>query len=292
MKSSDEGKMPTGVFSQKPVEQGYAYHPFEALKLIRDGVVRSRRDLLCVGTLYYHQYSNLLNGLISLGMLKQSGRKNKVKSYDEFAPTQKFYDFFESLQISLTMLEKLNSRACVLNPVFDEPQTYSLKADVFVVMPFAKAFNATYQAIRAAADDLGMTVVRGDEYKTAHAVISDIWSAILHAKVIVADTTGLNANVFYEIGMAHTLGKQVVLLSQDVKKLPFDLQHLRAINYESNRLGLEIMQSHLKRSLEAVLTIPTSLAALCEAARSEVDARQKPVGKEQSQHNKRGKKCI
>ena len=159
-------------------------------------------------------------------------------------------------------------------------------------MPFAKAFNATYQAIRAAADDLGMTVVRGDEYKTAHAVISDIWSAILHAKVIVADTTGLNANVFYEIGMAHTLGKQVVLLSQDVKKLPFDLQHLRAINYESNRLGLEIMQSHLKRSLEAVLTIPTSLAALCEAARSEVDARQKPVGKEQSQHNKRGKKCI
>lgn len=63
-------------------------------------------------------------------------------------------------------------------------------------------------------------------------IINQIWSGIKAAKVLVAELTDRNPNVFYELGLAHALDKPVVLIASNEKDVPFDLQHIRVIYYD------------------------------------------------------------
>ena len=62
--------------------------------------------------------------------------------------------------------------------------------------------------------------------------MDQIWTGINTAKVLVAELTKRNPNVFYELGLAHALRKPVVLVAGDKDDVPFDLQHIRVIYYE------------------------------------------------------------
>lgn len=64
--------------------------------------------------------------------------------------------------------------------------------------------------------------------------MNQIWSGIKAAKVLVAELTTKNSNVFYELGLAHALKKPVVLISSNEQDVPFDLQHIRVIYYNVN----------------------------------------------------------
>ena len=75
--------------------------------------------------------------------------------------------------------------------------------------------------------------------------VQDIVELIARSKVVVCDLTGKNANVFYEVGIAHTLGREVVLITQSAADVPFDLRHLRYIPYLSNSEGLEQLKESL-----------------------------------------------
>ena len=68
-------------------------------------------------------------------------------------------------------------------------------------------------------------------------MIQDVFSLIFKAHVVVCDFTGKNANVFYEAGIAHTLGKHVVPITQSAADVPFDLQHHRYLPYLNNSEG-------------------------------------------------------
>ena len=82
-------------------------------------------------------------------------------------------------------------------------------------------------------------------------VISDIVREICDAEVIVADLSGSNPNVFYELGVSHALTNKAVMISRD-KPLPFDLGPYRVIFYEDSIASAE----RLKRDLaQAVLTV-------------------------------------
>ena len=59
-----------------------------------------------------------------------------------------------------------------------------------------------------------------------------VWSGINAAKVLVAELTTRNPNVFYELGLAHALEKPVVLRSSNEVDVPFDLKHIRVIYYD------------------------------------------------------------
>jgi hypothetical protein len=85
--------------------------------------------------------------------------------------------------------------------------------------------------------------------------VSEIYSAIRQAKIIIADCTGRNANVFYEIGIAHGIGKDVVLISQSKKDIPFDVGHRRFVIYHRNQLRK--FENSLFRTLEAIKKTPT-----------------------------------
>jgi len=116
---------------------------------------------------------------------------------------------------------------------------------VAVMMPFDASFSGVYAAIQAAAVDAGMRSRRADEIWETPAIIQDIVNLIDRAKVVVCDCTGRNPNVFYEIGIAHALGRDVILLTQSEHDVPFDLRHLRYIRYLNNGEGLQDLRKTL-----------------------------------------------
>lgn len=85
-------------------------------------------------------------------------------------------------------------------------------------------------------------------------IIQDIFELILVSRIVVADFSSQNTNVFYEAGIAHTLGKEVVPLAQSVRNdVPFDLQSHRVIEYLNNEQGLEQMSKTLTPRLRTIL---------------------------------------
>ena len=85
----------------------------------------------------------------------------------------------------------------------------------------------------------GMSCHRADDIWKENAIIQDIVSLISRSRIIICDCSGRNPNVFYEAGIAHTLGKDVILITQSGDDIPFNLRHLRYIRYLNNREGIE-----------------------------------------------------
>ncbi|MDP6634816.1 MAG: hypothetical protein QGG42_07965 [Phycisphaerae bacterium] len=113
----------------------------------------------------------------------------------------------------------------------DTPTT-TPKLFCFVLMPFADEFNDVYKlGIQGACDDAGTYCERVDEQIFTGSVMERIYNQIAKADVIIADMTGQNANVFYEVGYAHALGKTTVLLTKDAADIPFDMLHFPHIVY-------------------------------------------------------------
>src|SRR5262249_27494185 len=96
---------------------------------------------------------------------------------------------------------------------FKSPRQAMKAFDVFVLMAFTDDLSNVYaHSIRPAVEGLGRTVLRADELRTGGEVVMDeVWWEICHSRIVVAECTGLNPNVLYEIGLAHVIGKNVVL---------------------------------------------------------------------------------
>jgi len=105
----------------------------------------------------------------------------------------------------------------------------------FVMMPFGAWFDTYYKDLFVPAiKEAGMEPLRADELFSTGTVIEQIWEQIEKAKILLADLTGKNANVFYELGLAHAARKPVVFTSANLEDVPFDLRHLRVIIYDIN----------------------------------------------------------
>ncbi|MBI3939376.1 MAG: hypothetical protein HY315_00950 [Acidobacteria bacterium] len=103
----------------------------------------------------------------------------------------------------------------------------------FVMMPFGEWFDRYYQEIYVPAiREAGFEPVRADELFNTGSVVEQIWEQIDKSKVLLADLTGKNANVFYELGLAHAARKPVVFAAGQIDDIPFDLRHLRVIVYD------------------------------------------------------------
>jgi hypothetical protein len=103
----------------------------------------------------------------------------------------------------------------------------------FVMMPFGQWMDTYYREIYVPAiREAGLEPVRADELFSTGSVIEQIWEQISRAKVLLADLTGKNANVFYELGLAHAANKPVVFTTGQLEDVPFDLRHLRVAVYD------------------------------------------------------------
>lgn len=122
----------------------------------------------------------------------------------------------------------------------------------FVLMPFKEPFDTYYKSIlRPAVIAANLDPLRGDSIFTPTPIMSDVWKMIQEAKVLVAELTEKNANVFYELGLAHAIGKPVVLITETMDDVPFDLQQLRVIVYDKDDPA---WGNKLKNSITAFLS--------------------------------------
>jgi hypothetical protein len=121
-----------------------------------------------------------------------------------------------------------------------------------VMMPFDVAFDGVYAAIQAAVTGAGFRCNRADDLWVDHKIMQTIVSLICQSGLVIADCTGRNPNVFYEAGIAHTLGRDVILIAQNLNDVPFDLRALAIITYLPNAQGLQELTAKLKDRIPAV----------------------------------------
>jgi hypothetical protein len=125
----------------------------------------------------------------------------------------------------------------------------------FVLMPFSSEFKEIYtDCIQPTIEEHGIKCFRADDIFHNQPIVEVIWQNINRAAVIVADLTSRNPNVFYEVGIAHTLGKEVVLLSQSLDDVPFDLRHLNVITYKWTPGGAQKLKLALGTTVKSILS--------------------------------------
>ncbi|MHB8974572.1 MAG: hypothetical protein ACYC3X_29520 [Pirellulaceae bacterium] len=130
------------------------------------------------------------------------------------------------------------------------PGVEEIPTDVFVLMPFRQELEPIYQIIKDAGLHAGLRIMRADEFVAPGQITAQISDAIARAGLIVADITGRNANVLFEVGMATSLGKTILIVSQDREGIPFDIADQRVIFYENTISGAE----HLREQLTMAMT--------------------------------------
>jgi hypothetical protein len=117
----------------------------------------------------------------------------------------------------------------------------------FVLMPFATEFDDVYEhLIRGVLSEQGFAVSRADESFGSRNIMHDVLQGIVDADLVLADLTGANPNVYYELGLAHALGKNVILLTQDLDEVPFDLRAYRVVTYSTHFARIADAQTQIR----------------------------------------------
>ncbi len=156
-------------------------------------------------------------------------------------------------------------------PIRVNPTISTANASCFVIQPFSAPYGGYYELLfKPAIEKAGLKPVRADDEIFGSGKIMDqVWRGIRDSKVLLAELTTRNANVYYELGLAHALGKPVVLIAAEGENVPFDLQHIRVVYYDTvdpfwgqklvDKIA-ENVSSALSNPEEAVLSIDGSIA--------------------------------
>jgi hypothetical protein len=138
----------------------------------------------------------------------------------------------------------------------ERPKVFSIGDEIIddslvaVMMPFDAKFRSVHETLQASVESAGMRAQRADDIWIHDHVIQDVVSLIARAKVVICDLTNRNPNVFYEMGIAHTLGRDVIMLAQSRADVPFDVGHIRYISYLPNSEGLRSLSLEVKKRLD------------------------------------------
>lgn len=124
----------------------------------------------------------------------------------------------------------------------------------FVLMPFAEKFQPIYDDhIRATVERAGLRCERADEIRGPTLITWDIWERVNRARFLIAELTDQNSNVFYELGLAHAISKDVILVTQSMDFAPFDLKALRCICYEFTPRGTQQLEKELFGTIQSLM---------------------------------------
>lgn len=113
-----------------------------------------------------------------------------------------------------------------------------------------------------AAEELGLRAVRADQLATPGQITLQVIDHILHARAAVADLTGRNANVFYELAVRHTAKLPVALIvAAEEPALPFDIAQMRTIRFDHQDLASadecrQAIIAHLREAMEGAVDSP------------------------------------
>jgi hypothetical protein len=124
----------------------------------------------------------------------------------------------------------------------------------FVLMPFAEQYREVYAEVyKPTCDRVGMDCWRVDEIARPGSITRDIVEGILDADVVIADLTTRNPNVFYELGIAHSVGNKTIMTAQTMSDVPFDIANYRVLIYEQSITGSKRLAAELERAILELL---------------------------------------
>ncbi len=206
---------------------------------------------------YAYYVTNVLRQLEEAGLIThQPSPGNDAPFSGRLEISANWPSVQHALGISLRKVAQLGSNSMVVTPYFSLPKPTKGPLDILVLMSFDPKLRPIYDDhILKVTKSLNLDAKRADDFFTTHHVMSDVWDAINAARLVIADCTGRNPNVFYEIGMAHTLGRSVVLITQHNRDVPFDLQDIRYIQYEYTPPGMEKFEKQLTSTLQSELSV-------------------------------------
>lgn len=163
--------------------------------------------------------------------------KDRVERFSEIFKTNltylKSFDVYNPSEKKENINEPIIEYTATPSSLVKEQRVRKFLDTCFVMMPFGEWYDKYYKEIYISAiKDAGFEPVRADELFHTGSVVEQIWEQISKAKILLAELTGKNANVFYELGLSHAAVKPVVFISANVDDVPFDLRHLRVIIYD------------------------------------------------------------
>ena len=117
----------------------------------------------------------------------------------------------------------------------------------FVLMPFGGDFDSFYEKVlKPTLEEQGFDVNRADDFQNRRNILKDVMEGISNGDLIVADLTGRNANVFYELATAHSFKKPVLMITQSIDDVPFDLSNYRLLEYSISISGLDETRAKIR----------------------------------------------
>jgi hypothetical protein len=191
-------------------------------------------------------------GLLSFEEEEVEGGKKPVGEIKDTGLWSKIRVSFGGMSLSEAAMLSRHANGMAVAPVFGRPRKPNEKIDVFVLMPFKTEMKKVYtNHIKKIGNKLGLTVQRADDIFTPSPFMEKVWDGICTAELIIADCTQENPNVFYEIGIAHTIGKRVVLITRSEKDIPSDIKHYDYIPYVYDPEGVDQLINKLTEFIKA-----------------------------------------
>lgn len=222
-----------------------------------------------VGATVIHQYQNWEKGPINLPTAMFLAERDldfentfgfeiplSVLDYDDKERESELREivqrYIEEEQQIFDRMKKLVK----ISPIFSGREFFVKENLVFVLSPFCDPFDTIFSDhIRPKIEQIGqLTCLRADDIYDNQPIIEDIWQHINEARLVIAELTGRNANVFYETGISHTVGKDVILITQSMDDVPFDLRHLRCIVYDYTPKGIKNLEKNLENTIINILS--------------------------------------
>jgi transcriptional regulator with AAA-type ATPase domain len=181
-------------------------------------------------------------------ILKNRKSRKRAKSIrelkEELENVKKEYHFLKKTTISA-------------NPIWQGKNFSKENSYCFILMPFEEEndMQVVYKdhVKKVVENKCALRCERVDDIYGVSGIMQSVWESINKAKIIVADLTNRNPNVFYELGIAHTLGKPVVMITQSMDYVPFDLRHLKCIVYEYKPKSIKKFETDLEKNISSVL---------------------------------------
>jgi hypothetical protein len=160
----------------------------------------------------------------------------------------------------LQVIEELRStlgRIVPANPIWRSRNFASDSTLCFCLLPLQDEFMQVFEeGMLPAVQAAGLRGMHAAQIFDNREIVEDIWELICTARLIVADVTGRNPNVFYELGICHTLGKEVIVVTQSPADVPFDIRHRRFIEYDPTKMAS--LKAKLQQTVQRVLTRNTA----------------------------------
>ncbi len=209
------------------------------------GNVRELHDIVCIGARLCDGVSISVQDLNLPENIVVTQKPEAVAAIHQINKLQREIDY-------------LRANTIAASPIW-EGQRFPMEPDYcFVLMPFSETFdvqNVYRDHIKLVIEKrCGLRCERADDIYDISGVMQSVWEGINRACLIIADLTDRNPNVFYELGIAHTLGKPVIILTQTMDFVPFDLRHLRCIVYSYKPSEIKKLEKALERTVGTVLS--------------------------------------